>query len=161
MTALLSPDEYADLLMQRQAAWIAEHPGPSWARPLLSMFIEDGDEGIVDMAAIEAHNASYNEPTPQRPKEPRQYRPASHWRAELTRIDARLDALNGVQRHATDDPAAYGGVGVQQTVRQRRKYGDRIDRTAAEYVRLTGQRNDVAAKLWRAEQREAEWEVTR
>ena len=67
-----------------------------------------------------------------RPKKPRQYRPASHWRAELTRIDARLDALNGVQRHATDDPAAYGGVGVQQTVRQRRKYGDRIDRTAAE-----------------------------
>lgn len=158
MMALLSPDEYADLLMQRQAAWIAERPGRSWVRPLLSMFINDGDEDIVDMAAIEAHNAK---PTPQRPKKPRQYKPASHWRAELTRIDARLDALDGVQRHATGDPAAYGGVGVRQTVRQRRKYGDRIDRTAAEYVRLTGQRNDVAAKLWRAEQREAEWEVTR
>lgn len=151
--SLLTPDAYMDLLVQRRDAYYAERGQPNPGFPaLLEWFIRDGDELLVDMAAIEAANAAEQ---PKRTTKPRTYRPASHWRDRLARIDARLDQINGGgQRHDTDDPAAYGGIGIRQTARQRARHGARIDRLAAEHTRLSAERRDVAAKLARAEKRE-------
>ena len=149
----LSPEQYMDLLLERQAAYDAQHPRVLGFPPLLEWFIRDGDEDLVDMDAIDRANRP--DPAPRPAPEPRYYKPASHWRARLERIDAELDRLNGVQRHATDDPAAYGGLGVRQTPRQRRQYAARIDRTAERHVRLTRERAEVVGKLRRAERRES------
>lgn len=47
----MTGDEYMALLLERQAAHMAEHPpNPSWLRPLLEWFIEDGDEKLVDLS---------------------------------------------------------------------------------------------------------------
>lgn len=152
MTTLLTPDQYMDLLLERQAEYVAQNgPAILGFPPLLDWFIRDGDEALVDMDAIEAADAVVMErPAPK----PRRYRPASYWRDELDRVTARMNAISGVQRHATDDPAAYGGVGISQTARQRRKYGESLDRTAAEWVRLEARRSHAVSMLRKAEARE-------
>lgn len=154
MPVKITPDEYMDVLLARQAAHIADHPPrrPGFP-PLLEWFIRPGDEDLVNMNAIKA--ATTREDGPPSVKKPRTYRPAAHWRDQLARIDARLEAINGITRHGTTDPAAYGGIGVRQTARQQQRYWARIDRAAAEHTRLTARRAEVAAKLRRAEQREA------
>lgn len=162
--ALLTPEQYMDLLVRRAKD---EHARASaaraaaglpqladWLRPLPDMMIRDGDERLVNMAAINAENKRTAEPRRPAPK-PRNYRPASHWRAKLEQIDQRLDAINGIARHDTDDPAAYGGVGIRQNGRQRAQYWTRVDKAAAEYVQLSREREQVRAKLRRAELREA------
>ena len=141
-----------ELLLERQAAYVAEHPpSPSWLVPLLEWFIRDGDEQLVDMAAIAKADTQPPRPAPK----PRTYRPASHWRARLERLDAELAALDPGPRHGTTDPAAHGGIGIRQTARQERQWAARIDRTAARYVALSRERAEVAAKLTRAERRES------
>lgn len=153
--SLLTPDQYMDLLVQRRDAYEAAHPPRSAVKlrfpALLEWFIEPGDEDLVDMVAIE----TANRPTQRRPKRPRRYRPASYWHAELERIVTRMDEINGLQRHATSDPAAYVGLGIRQTARQARRYGERIDRAAAEYVRLEKKRAHAARMLRAAQAREA------
>ena len=145
---LLTPNEYMDLLLERQAA----DPGPRVMGfpPLLEWFIRDGDEHLVDMAAVE----TYGEPE-KRPTKPRTYRPASHWRNVIERTQKRMDAINGTQRHDTTDPAAYGGVGVRQTARQKRKHWARMDSVAAEYVRLDARLRHAKSMLRKAEARES------
>ena len=154
MPVKMTPDEYMDVLLARQAAHIADHPPrrPGFP-PLLEWFIRPGDEDLVNMNAIKA--ATTREDGPPSVKKPRTYRTAAHWRDQLARIDARLEAINGITRHGTTDPAAYGGIGVRQTARQQQRYWARIDRAAGEHTRLTARRVQVAAKLRRAEQREA------
>ena len=144
----LTGDEYMALLVERRDAYYAEHGQPRLGFPaLLEWFIRDGDEDLFTPP----------EPTPQPKSErkPRTYKPASHWRERLARIDAELAALDPGPRHGTTDPAAYGGIGVRQTARQDRQWGARIDRAAERYVRLTRARNEVAGKLARAETRES------
>ena len=144
----MTGDEYMDLLLERRDAYYAEHGQPRPGFPALpEWFIRDGDEELFTPP----------EPTPQPKREPkpRTYRPATYWRDRLERIDARLAALDPGPRHGTTDSAAYGGIGIRQTARQDRQWAARIDRTAAEYVRLTKQRAEVAGRLMRAEEREA------
>lgn len=150
---LLTTAEYADVLAERAAAWQQDNPSRLGAPPLIEWFIEDADVDLVDMDAIDAANAAETE-QPVREKQPRRYLPAAHWRAQLAPIDARLAALGGYQRHGTDDIAAYAGIGIRQTPRQRQRYGARIDATAAEAVRLTARRADIVRKLRAAELRE-------
>lgn len=154
MSALLTPDEYVTLLQQRADEWEAERPRIPGFPPLLEWFIRDDDHTLVDMGALDAQLSRW-EKQPKRQPKPRTYKPASHWREQIRRIDNRLAALNGVKRHDTTDRAAYGGIGIRQTVRQRAKYAARIDRTASEVVRLTERRANLEAKLIRAEAREA------
>lgn len=149
---LLTPDQYMDLLLERQAAHEADHPPVGWVRTLPTWFIQDGDEHLVDMGAVERSTPS---PRPARAKRPRKYRPASYWQAELDRIETRLAAIDGIQRHDTDDPAAYGGIGIRQTARQARRYGARIDKAAAEHVRLEGRKSHAVRMLRAAQKREA------
>ena len=152
-TALLTPEQYMDMLLARQAEYAAEHANVLGFPPLLDWFIRDGDERLVGMDAVNRDNAAHDR-VEKRPTKPRHYKPASHWRSVIERTQTRMDSLAGVQRHATDDPAAYGGVGVRQTPRQRRKYADRVDRTAAEYVRLDARLKHATSMLRKAEARE-------
>ena len=147
----LSPDEYADLLAARRDAYYAEHPPRPGFPAMLDWFVEDGDEDLVNVAACEAATRPLED---DRPRRARTYRPAAYWRDRLDAVDARLDAINGIRRHDTSDLAAHGGVGIRQTARQTRRHGSRIDAVAAEYVRLSTQRRDLAARLARAESRE-------
>lgn len=149
---LLTPAEYADVLAERAAAWQQDNPSRLGAPPLIEWFIEDADVDLVDMDAIDAANTAAD--PPRRTKQPRRYRPASYWRGKLERVDARLADLHGTQRHDTTDVAAYAGIGVRQTPRQRARYGSRVDAAAAETVNLTARRADLARRLRSAELRE-------
>lgn len=143
----MTGDEYMALLEQRRQDYYTEHGQPRPGFPaLLEWFVRDGDEALFTPP----------EPTkqPKRTPKPRTYRPASHWRHLLHNVQSRMDAINGITRHDTDDPAAYGGIGIRQTARQQQKYAARIDNAAAEYVRLEHRRNQYAAMLARAEERE-------
>ena len=153
MADLLTPDQYMDLLLERQREHEADHPPVGWVRTLPTWFIRDGDERLVDMAAIDKANAAADR-AEKRPTKPRTYRPASHWRDVVERTQKRMDAINGTQRHDTTDPAAYGGVGVRQTARQKRKHWERIDNAAAEYVRLEARLRHAKSMLRKAEGRE-------
>lgn len=151
----LTPDEYMALLLERRDDYETRHPPTRpWIRALPEWFIRDGDEDLVDMDAIEDVNRRATEQPTRTPK-PRNYRPASHWREKLARIDRELDALDPGPRFGTTDMAAYGGVGVPQTARQNAQWARRIDRTAERYVRLTRARDEIAGKLARAERRES------
>lgn len=153
MADLLTPEQYMDLLLERQAEYDAQHPRVLGFPPLLDWFIRDGDEHIVDMDAINRANAAHDR-VEKRPTRPRYYKPASHWRTVVDTTQKRMDVINGVQRHATTDPAAYGGVGVRQTARQKRKHWERIDNAASEYVRLEARLKHAKTMLRRAEERE-------
>ncbi len=144
----MTGDEYMDLLVERREEYYAKHGQPRPGFPaMLDWFVQPGDEDLVDLPP--------QAPQPKREAKPRTYRPASHWREQLARIEARMDALDPGPRHGTTDPAAHGGIGIRQTARQNRQWGQRIDRTAAEWVRLDTRRREVTAKLARAEAREA------
>ena len=150
----LTPNEYMDLLVQRRDEHEREHPPvASWIRALPEWFIRDDDEDIVDMEAIERANRAID--AAERPKKPRRYRTAAELRERRERLQAQLDRLAGVRRHDTDDRAAYGGVGVRQTARQRAKYSARLDRSITEAVRLQEQIKGLDARIIRAEAREA------
>lgn len=151
----LTTDEYMALLLERRDEYETRNPpARAWLRALPEWFIRDGDEDLVDMDAIDEANRRATE-QPKRTPKPRNYKPASHWREKLARIDRELAALDPGPRHGTTDMAAYGGVGVPQTARQNAQWAKRIDRTAERYVRLTRARAEIAGKLARAEQRES------
>ncbi len=62
--ALLTPDEYMTLLVERareadeqsraERAAAGLPPAPAWIRHLPEWMVRDGDEDLVDMAAVEA-----------------------------------------------------------------------------------------------------------
>lgn len=70
--------------------------------------------------------------------------------AERDRIQARIDQVTGIRRHDTDDMAAYGGIGIRQTERQRRQYASRMHRALDQYSKLTKQLEAVEAQISRA-----------
>jgi hypothetical protein len=150
----LTPNEYMDLLVRRRDEHERQHPPvSSWIRALPDWFIRDGDEDIVDMEAIERANRAVD--AVERPKKPRRYKTAAELRERRERLQGQLDRLSGVRRHDTDDPAAYGGIGIRQTVRQRAKYAARLDRSITEAVRLQEQIKGLDARIIRADAREA------
>jgi len=50
MSARLTGEQYIALLLQRQADYVAAHPGRRYP-PLLEWFVRDGDEQLVDLSA--------------------------------------------------------------------------------------------------------------
>lgn len=50
MSAPLTGGQYIEVLLQRQADWVAAHPGHRYP-PLLEWFVRDGDEELVDLSA--------------------------------------------------------------------------------------------------------------
>lgn len=147
MTDLLTPNQYMDLLLARRAAHEARHGRRPGFPALLDWFIEPGDEDLVDMATL----VPAQRVETKRPTRPRRYRPASYWRDRLERITARMERINGTTRHETTDRAAHTGIGIRQTGRQARRYGETIDRVSGEYVRLEKQRGHAVRMLRAAE----------
>lgn len=126
------------------------HP---WLRTLPEQMIRAGDELIVDMAAIDAENARLGE-QPKREKTPRSYRSSASLVEQRDRLVAKRDAVAGVKRHATDDLAAYAGIGVRQSSRQRRRYAASVDLALAGFVALDRRVRDLDARILRAKARE-------
>ncbi len=165
VTTLLTPGAYMALLVKRaRAADVEMHsdraaaglrPLPSWRRHLPEQMILDGDEDLVDMTAILTETARIEGASEPKPSEPRNYRPASHWRAELEKIDAALAAEMGRSRLGTTDLAAYGGIGVRRTPRQLRRDHAAMDCSIGRTAQLIDRRKRVAGKLALAEKREA------
>jgi hypothetical protein len=60
MSARLTGEQYIALLLQRQADYVAAHPGQRYP-PLLEWFVREGDEHLVDLSAedipVEPENA--------------------------------------------------------------------------------------------------------
>lgn len=69
--------------------------------------------------------------------------------AEHDRIQAEIDRITGIRRHATDDMAAYGGIGIRQTPRQQRQYANRMHRALDSYSRLVKQLEAVENNITR------------
>jgi hypothetical protein len=153
MALLVERARAADAEMHSDRAAAGLPPVPSWLRHLPEQMILDGDEDLVDMTAILTETARIEASEPK-PRTPRTYRPASHWRAELQKIDAALAAETGRSRLGTADLAAYGGIGVRRTPRQRRRDHAAMDRSIERTARLIDRRKTVAWKLALAEKRE-------
>jgi hypothetical protein len=60
MSARLNGEQYVAVLLERQAEWVAAHPGRRYP-PLLEWFVREGDEHLVDLSAedipVEPENA--------------------------------------------------------------------------------------------------------
>lgn len=142
----LSGDEYMALLQQRADQWLASRSGvrPKFP-PLLTWFIQDGDEDLVDPAIL-----APPEPAPKPVRRPRYYRPASYWRTEVARLEAERAAL---AEPLITDRAAAGGValGPKRTAHIQQREDARLRR----YVALEPKLRHAQAMLRAAEAREA------
>ena len=63
-------------------------------------------------------------------------RPVADLIGERDELAARAAHIGGWDRHATTGPAAYGGVGVRQSARGKRKAWAGMDRALAEFARI-------------------------
>ncbi|OKH83328.1 hypothetical protein EB73_07125 [Mycobacterium sp. SWH-M3] len=108
--------------------------------PLITWFIRDGDENLVDLP----------EPQPKPKPQPRQYRPASYWRAQVERIEAQMSAV--AARADVGDRAAAGGcaLGPKRTARHQK----RADAALTQYVALSKKLSRAKGRLCSAEARE-------
>ena len=151
---LLSPDQYMDLLLARQAAYVTEHPpARPWILPPLEWFVREGDEALIDMAAIDASNkapARSIAAKPDRDPRPRVYRSAASLRGERAELVARRDACAQV---GLPDRAAAGGEGIG--VRRGRRYLKRMDNALRRYAVLDQRVKTLDSRIARAEAREA------
>ncbi|WP_280502044.1 hypothetical protein [Nocardia farcinica] len=143
--ARLSGDEYMRLLQERADAWIASQGAVrSKFPPLLTWFIQEGDEHLVDPAILDKPA-----PQPKPVREPRRYRPASFWRERVARLTSERASL---VEPLLPDRAAAGGVALGP--RRTARIQQREDARLRQYVEL-GRRLAHAARMLRAaEQRE-------
>lgn len=149
---LLTPDEYMALLVERARAEDERIGATPWARTLPEMMVRDGDETIVDMAAIEDAVARWERAASSGPKRARTYRPAAHWREQLARVESELAREVSSDRPA--DRAAYTGIGIRETPRQTARRHSAMDRSIERTAHLMARREALRGKLARAEARE-------
>jgi hypothetical protein len=143
----IDAEDYMQVLLDRQAAWEAEHPSQGWVRPLLEWFIEPGDEKWVRLPEPA--------PTAKRQPTPRVYRSAESIRAELADVEARMARVAG------EDCGDGAVVNLSPYSRSRaarnagRRRFEKLDRDLERYSKLKARRDRLAAQLARAEAREA------
>ncbi len=143
----MSLDEYMELLAARSAEWRAANPPREgvtpkpWIMPLLTWFIRDGDEELVELPP---------EPEPKPKPKPRYYRPASYWRARCEALKPQMAAL---AEPIIPDRAAAGGValGPRRTARVQKLEDGRLQR----YTALSRKLEHAQRMLRAAETREA------
>ncbi|MGY0497095.1 hypothetical protein ACWZHB_01165 [Nocardia sp. FBN12] len=142
----MSLDEYMELLAARSAEWQAANPPREgvkpkpWVEPLLTWFIRDGDEELVELP----------ETTPRPKPKPRYYRPASYWRERCEALSKQMEAL---AEPIITDRAAAGGValGPRRTARVQAREDSRLQR----YTALKPKLDHAKSMLRAAEAREA------
>ena len=144
----ISGDNYMQVLVQRQQAWIAANAPtrtPSWASaPLLEWFIEPGDEQFVQLPG------PVQRPAPQ----PRTYRSAESLRVERDGVERRM---HEVASAGPTDPAA---VNLSPFARSRaasragRRRFAQLDRSLEQYTQLQQRRDRLNGRIASAEARE-------
>lgn len=144
----LTGDQYMELLLQRQAAFMAQctpRPGAKvLLAPTLESFVRPGDEDLVELPA----------PEPHRTPVPRRYRPASYWRERIAALDAQMnDTAAAVD---LGDRAAAGGVGIGRS--RATRHGRRADAALSRYTALATRRDHAERMLRAATAREQKQE---
>lgn len=146
LSAPIDGEEYMRVLLDRQAAWEAAHPGPGRFRPLLEWFIVDGDEHQVRLP--EATLA------PRRVTAPRVYRTAESIRADLAKVEGEMARVAGT---GPGDRAA-ANLSPYSRSRAARNAGRRrfaqLDRDLERYASLERRRVKLVGRLAAAEARE-------
>lgn len=141
----MTGDEYMQLLQERMDEWLAARSTvrPKFP-PLLTWFIQDGDEDLVDPAILAAP-----EPQPKPVRKPRYYRPASYWRERIEHLEPQMQSLT---TPLINDRAAAGGValGPKRTARIQAREDSRLRK----YVELDHKLTHARRMLRAAEARE-------
>lgn len=167
----LTGDEYMQVLLDRQAEWIAAQPArqaadaqierikreypdanpclkPGWEAPvpLLEWFVRPGDEDLVDLPE--------SKPEPKRTPKPRVYRSAESLREERDRLQARRSVI------VADDGGDMAEVNLSPSSRSRaarnagRRRFAKLDRDLERYATLTRRIDSLNFRIARAEARE-------
>lgn len=140
----LTGGEYMELLLERQAQFMAQcapRPGAkALLAPTLETFVRPGDEDLVELP----------EPEPKPTRTPRRYRPARYWRERVASLEAQMAAV--AQQADLGDRAAAGGVGLgpKRAARHREKAGLALSR----YTALANRRAHAERMLRSATARE-------
>ena len=133
----LTGDQYMELLLARQAEFMAQYEPRPGAKallaPTLETFVRAGDEDLVELP----------EPPPKRVPAPRRYRPASFWRGRVQALDAQMAAVSA----SVDlgDRAAAGGVGLGP--KRNARHRKRMDAALQRYVALKKHRDHAEMML--------------
>lgn len=140
----LTGDQYMELLLARQAEFMAQYEPRPGAKallaPTLETFVRAGDEDLVELP----------EPPPKRTPSPRRYRPASYWRDRIAALDAQMQATTaGID---LGDRAAAGGVGIGRA--RAARHGKHADAALSRYATLARRREHAEWMLHRAAERD-------
>jgi hypothetical protein len=146
LTGSISGEEYMQVLLARQAAYVATHPHPRGWPPLLEWFVRAEDEPYVVLPAAMS--------APKRNPKPRVYRSAESIRAELERVDTQLAAfgVNDVSDRAAANLSPHARS--RAAARAGRRRFERMDRDLRRYTELTRRRDRLVSRLATAEARE-------
>lgn len=149
LTAPISSAEYMALLLERQSVYDAVHPPVvAWISPLLEWFCWPEDSDFVILP-----DRVTAEPRPTRPAPTVADLTAKRdaLASQLGRLIIKRDQAVVGRAHNTDDMAAYGGIGIRQTARQRAKRAVAVDRSIAEVARLAKRIDRVRFALARVD----------
>jgi len=149
LTEPISGEDYMEVLVARQAAYVATQgqSGPLQRfLPLLEWFVRAEDEPFVILPE--------STPAPKRTRQPRVYRSAASIRAELDDVEARLAAFgaNDVPDRAAANLSPHARS--RAAARAGRRRFERMDRDLQRYTALARRRDQLAGRLASAEARE-------
>lgn len=146
LTEPVTGEQYMEILLQRQAAWITRNGGNRMLRPLLEWFIRDGDEEFVQLPETA--------PAAKRERTPRTYRSAESLRAERDQVQARMNAITG---SGPDDPASVNLSPFSRSKAARtagRRRFAKLDRDLERYTALSQRLAALSSRIINAEARE-------
>jgi hypothetical protein len=151
LTAPVTGEEYMEILLARQAAYVARHQADRITLrfpPLLDWFVRDGDEQYVVLPETT--------PAPKRVTTPRVYRSADSLREERATVQAKLDAFADVGPY---DPAVVNLSPYSRSKAAasagRRRFA-KMDNDLIKFVALCKRRDALDSRICRADAREKE-----
>jgi hypothetical protein len=150
LTEPITGDDYMDVLVERQKVYQQRRDTAEvrWIAPLLEWFCWAEDNDFVILPDRVAAEPKAKPPAPTREALTAK---RDALQSQLDRLTTKLDAAGPTRRHGTDDMAAYGGIGIRQTARQRARWAVSLDKAIAEHARLSKRVSDVRASLARVE----------
>lgn len=142
----MTGEEYMHVLEQRRAEYEKKHSPRAHVRALLEWFIQPGDEDMVELPTTEHASTSV--------RRPRTYRPASHWREQLARVQTELDSIydGGVDDPASVNLSPHARSRAARSAGHRRMAG--LDREIQRAAHLLERRDLLEHKIRAAEARE-------
>lgn len=146
LAAPIDAEDYIEVLLTRQAAWVAAH-SLRCLSPLLEWFVEPGDEQWVRLPDTA--------PAAKREVKPRVYRSAAAIRAELVEVEAKMASIagSGPQDGASVNLSPHSRSRAARNAGRRRFV--QLDRDLARYTALDTRRAGLAGRLAAADAREA------